>query len=170
MEKQEIIRLYEKHSGKKINNADNFCVNEILAQSKIYTLGFFAHDRGCMGTEILLGKKIDSWQNLMSEALTVLGWDVVDKRAELALFWVKKVILAWESALETKPDNFDKLAFQPPRVEKQQDTYAVQVWVQKPVGMRPINNYYLLEVIIGADASLKKMEVLSTMEVPINFG
>ena len=170
LEKPAIIRMYEKYSKKKIESPDDFCVEEAQGLDGVYCLGWFDHDLGCMGDEILVGNSIGHWKDLMPKALNLLGWKEENKRSDLALKWVKSVIIAWKVALKEKPENFGDSDFEKPNVKKKPEGYFVKLWVQEPSGMMPENNYYQLEIMIGSNAELIKVDLTKRLNVPIKRG
>lgn len=158
-----IKQLYERKHNIKIEHDDDYCFVKIRGMKGIYAIGSFAHDRGCKGNEIAVGKKIGPMNELMPEALKLLGWEETEKQEQLALSWVKNVMLVWESPQNSKNDSFEKegVTFLAPKVEQVGEDWQVQIWVQEPAGMLPESNFYHLEVLIGQDAKVKSQKVLN---------
>jgi hypothetical protein len=162
LDKPQIVKLYEKHSGKKIKDVDDFCVEEAPNLKGVYSLGWFAHDRGCMGNEILVGNKIGPWGKMMPEVLGLFGWQEEAKQEKLALNWVTDVILVWESPMSSGGEDFERTdapKFQVPKVEKIDAGWRVSLWVRQPGGMLPQNDYYFFVVEIAKDGSLAATEI-----------
>lgn len=162
MEKPAIIKLYEKYSGKKISEPDDFCIEEAQHLKGVYCVGFFAHDRGCMGSEIVVGNSIGTWKELMPKALNLLGWQEASKQQQLVLNWVKDVVLAWEYPMESGNDDFgraDTPEFRAPIAEKIEKGWKISLWVKEPAGMLPQSDYYFFVVEIGKDGTLLSSEL-----------
>ena len=162
LDKPQIVKLYEKHSGQKINDTDDFCIEEAPDLKGVYNLGWFAHDRGCMGNEILVGNKIGPWGEMMPEVLRLFGWQEEAKQEKLALDWVTDVILVWDSPMSSGGEDFERAEapkFQVPKVEKIDAGWQVSLWVREPGGMLPQNDYYFFVVEIAKDGSLGSTEI-----------
>lgn len=168
LSKEEIIRLYETHSGRKITSPDDFCVKKASSFQGVYSLGFFAHDRGCKGNEILVGTTIGELGKMMATALELNGWKDKNKQQELALNWTKEVILAWESPLSRSNEDFglnSTHAFEAPSCIADGENWVVKIWVKGPVGMRPQANYYQLEIIFDPFGKVLSQNKINSFSV-----
>ena len=168
MDKDQIIKRYERHSGRTIKDSDDFCTEEASSFMGVYSLGWFAHDRGCAGHEILFGKKISEMEKLTPEVLKYYGWDKPEMREQLALDWVKEVVLAWESPVSRSNEDFEQAStpdFAPPEAVTSGDKVTVQVWVRKPAGMLPESSYYRLKVVFDGAASMVEREATDSFTV-----
>lgn len=169
--KEEIIPIFEKHSGETIRNADDFCVEKASSFNGVYSLGWFAHDRGCMGDEILVGKEIGLRKNLTAKALELNGWKDKSKQQALALAWTKEVILAWESALTSTDEDFEKEdtpTFEAPKAIENGDGWTVTTWVRRPSGMLPQASYYQLKVDFDANGNISDQKQVNSFVVEFN--
>lgn len=168
LSKEEIIQLYEKYSGKKVTSPDDFCVEQAPSFKGVYSLGWFANDRGCMGNEILVEKTIGERNTLTQKALELNGWKDKSKQQELALKWAEEVILAWSSPLTSSNEHF-KLdstpTFEEPTCVAESSGWKVTFWVQKPSGMRPQADYYQLEVVFDAAGNVLKQNNINSFYV-----
>lgn len=167
----EIIRLYEKHSGLKINSPDGFCVQKPASFKSVYSIGFFAHDRGCMGNEILVASKIGERNKMTATALELNDWKDKNKQQELALNWTKEVILAWESPLNESNEHFGldtTPTFEAPSCIADGENWVVTTWVQEPSGMMPQANYYQLQIRFDAAGNITTQNKINSFFVRYN--
>lgn len=168
LEKDEITRLYEKHSGQSIEDSDDFCAEAAYSFPGVYSLGWFAHDRGCMGSEVLWDRTIASQNEQAPKVLAAYGWEDAAKREELALNWVRDVMLAWESAVSSTNEDFDRAdtpAFAAPKAQASDGQVTVLLWVREPAGMLPQSDYYQLQVVFDDGGNVIKREQMGQFTV-----
>ena len=168
LDKTDIIALYEKHSGESIKDPNDFCTEKANSFKGVVSLGWFAHDRGCMGDEILVGTEIGKREDMTVKALELNGWKEKDKQQDLALNWSKEVILSWESALDSSNEDCELAStptFEAPKSVKNGTGWQVTLWVQRPSGMIPQTSYYQLQIDFEASGKVSTQKKVNSFVV-----
>lgn len=164
----EVIRIYENHSGEKINDPDGFCIESAHDFPGVYSLGWFAHDAGCMGSEVLFGGKIGSNNDISPAALAAYGWAEVENREKLALDWVQEVVLAWETGMSSGNEDFggeENPEFSAPSSKLAGKNVEVELWVRDPGGMLPVSVYGFVKVKFDDSGKIIESERVNSFTV-----
>lgn len=136
LDKEEVAKAYCKKKGWDYNKMKgDVCVVIPNDFKHIAAIGTFANDRGCMSDGYYFAGEFTSLEQVTPEALEYCGWRDQSKREQLALNWVKQVIVVWESALHTKPENFPQSSFFKPQVQTVDGKVIVKLWIREPAGM-----------------------------------
>lgn len=168
LEKAQIVRLYEQHSGQEIGDSDDFCSEDASSFPGVYALGWFAHDRGCMGNEVLFGEQIDKFSAMAPVILAAFGWAEEKQRTQLAMNLVKEVMLSWESPISSRNEDFDSNDtpdFSAPISTATERGIEVVIWVKEPGGMLPQSDYSRLKVVFDKDGELLESDNLDHFTV-----
>lgn len=167
LDEEEVVKIYERYKQSKIEAKDDFCIRERPALKRVYSVGFFAHDLGCTGHEIVVGNKAGPWKELMPELLSVLGWELAEKREAIALSFVENIILAWQKVVKSSNKDFEKAGeeFSQPTVYFTNDLYRVELWFKEPGGMLPEANYCYYRVEITSEGALHHSQILKSLTV-----
>ncbi len=167
-----IMNLYSKHTGKVINHVEEFCVEDAPSFFNVFSLGWFAHDLGCNGKDVLVGKKIGAMEKMVAKALKENGWKETSKRNVLAVNWVKEVVLAWKSPMEATNDDFEERytpVFEAPTcvIDSTANAWTVTMWVAEPQGSLPQNDYFKITVVFDNAGNIIKNEATDHFTVEL---
>ena len=148
---EEVINEINKISEFKVSKED-VCIIRPKSFEHLILVGFFAHDRGCGGSEgFYKGEKVNFY-DISEQVFADNNWSDESKRLSLIQNWIKEVYLVWESIVDDEPENFSKHSktkFHIPEYVKKGEQYTASFWVQEPAGMMPINNYKRIELVFS---------------------
>ena len=168
LNKTEVIKMYQRHSGHNIKYADDFCVEKAHSLKAVYSIGWFAHDLGCSGNEILVAGEFGTIDELTIKGLQINGWENEGKRQQLCLDWARDVVLAWETPVYSSNEDFEVDStpdFHEPKSEAIKGGWEVSLWVQRSGGMLKESNYYQLQVHYDRKGRITEQKTINSFTV-----
>ena len=159
----EVLDLLTSGSAYKFE-ADDVCIIRPESFKGLILIGFFAHDRGCSGTECLYNREKFSTKSISAQVLNDNGWSDKELRESLILRWIKEVETVWSSLVETAPDKFGD-GFEKPTATKDDKGYTAVYWMQRPAGMLPEDNYDKIKLVFNLKGEIISSEKLSTKRI-----
>ncbi len=168
--KKELHEEYQRQTGNEVSYR-YFCFKYPRNLKRIVITGSFAHDVGCIMEGLFVDGKWGTLKDMMQKGLEINGWGDKSKRKELALHWVKEIVLGWNHSVNYKHKDFElPKAPQyniPTATLNESGDISVLLWVRKPPGMRPVRGYYQLSVTISEDARITDRKILKFYSVPL---
>lgn len=169
--KDGVFKALEAETGKEYDRKSRGCLKRPKELPNIILIGGFAHDRGCILTEAFVDKRyVNKKDNLSEVALKFLGWEKADsdKRAELALNWVKNGLLVFGNPLDKATEHFnDSQKFEKPTSSKQKDdSIKVTLWIKHSAGMVCEDAYSKVGYNFSSDGKLIKRDGISSFRIP----
>ncbi|MEZ4938584.1 MAG: hypothetical protein R2799_13420 [Crocinitomicaceae bacterium] len=169
LDKEKVQQLYCNKEGIDCEkHKTDICV-QIPDQFKhVAAVGLFAHDRGCKGNAYYFDGEFITLKELTPKALEFYGWKEPSKREELALKWVKHIIVVWESPLNYLPKGFSEKEFYQPMSWTEEDKVKVKLWIQEPAGMRNESKYRAEEYTFDTEGNLENIRSLGSKTISGN--
>lgn len=139
---------------------DSVCI-ERKEPAKIIVVGFFRNDYGCHFEGAFVGTRFYDETEIFGAtktALERLGWQKANQegRERLALFWIEKVLHAFDEVFYPNRENPPQHGgVQPPRaVTEANGDVIVTLWIQLPTRMPGEKRFRGLEYTFNSDGSL----------------
>ncbi len=164
--------LNKGRTDKNKINKDDICIERPEKFKDLILIGYFAHDRGCMGNEVFYKGNRSTIDKVTAEVLMDAGWKDKVQREAIAIQYVVKVLLQWEIPLETEPENFKSngdYTFMPPTAITENSETTVSVWTREPPGMAREDYFYLFTVTFGKNGEIVKSQVTDRFTVSYEF-
>lgn len=164
--------LNEGRTDKNKINKDDVCIERPEKFKDLILIGYFAHDRGCVGNEVFYKGKRSTIDEVTPNVLMDNGWNDKVKREAIAIQYVVIVLLHWDIPLETEPDNFKDngdYTFMPPTAKTENNETTVSVWTREPPGMAREDYFFLFTVTFGSNGEIVKSQVTDRFSVSYEF-
>lgn len=157
---EKVLVAIKEETGYDVEKRD-VCIVRPEPFEELILVGFFAHDRGCAGSEAFFYGDYVKPTDHASEILKAAGWDSPEKRTELALSFTNKVLTVWESVVNYDNPDLEGNWFEP--ICKEVDgKYVVECWVQRPSGMTRDTRFYALRVTFDKSGNIESTDHFDT--------
>lgn len=148
---------------------NDVCIDQVKAFKTLFILGFFAHDRGCGDNRYFYkGNEIQLNDENIQLILIDNGFKV-DQLKTVQTFHTD-VINHSNSVLTSVPTNFDTASyeFHAPKTWEENGQIISSVWIQRPGGMIPEDNFYLSVYVVNKKGIQISHSKQNKFTVPFN--
>ncbi len=154
---EKVLAELQRLSGRTYDKKD-VCIRR-TGLNDLIMVGFFANDRGCMGSDAFFKGELIKPEEHISEILKHSGWEGSDeKKKALAKYWITDVYVGWESVTSHKPEGFPGNLWFEPRYELKDGGVAATCWIQKPSGMMPQAVYHAVQIYFDKNGNIVNEE------------